>query len=102
MVGSEFKPTLLERKAAMSILAWIVVGIIAGWLAEHIMGRRHGLITNLVVGIIGACIGGVLFTSVLGFRYVEGFNLPSIVVATVGAVILLAIFGGFRDRSRLR
>lgn len=86
----------------MSILAWILVGIIAGWLAEHIMGRRHGLFTNLVVGIVGACIGGVLFTSILGFRYVEGFNLPSIVVATVGAVILLALFGGFESRRRLR
>ena len=86
----------------MSILAWIFVGIIAGWLAEHIVGRRHGLIMNLIVGIVGACIGGVLFSSILGFRYVEGFNLPSIVVATVGAVILLALFGGFQDRSRLR
>jgi uncharacterized membrane protein YeaQ/YmgE (transglycosylase-associated protein family) len=82
----------------MSILAWIAVGIIAGWLAERLTGRRHGLLTNLFVGIIGAFIGGLIFSSLLGFRYDEGFNLPSIVVATVGAVVLLAIFGARRAR----
>ena len=82
----------------MSILAWIVVGIIAGWLAERITGRSHGLLTNLFVGIIGAFLGGFIFSSLLGFRYEEGFSVPSIVVATVGAVLLLAIFGGTRRR----
>ena len=47
------------------------------------MGRNHGLLVNLIVGIIGAFVGGFLFSSLLGFRYAEGFNLPSIVVATV-------------------
>ena len=85
----------------MSILAWIVVGILGGWLAERITGRNHGLLTNLVVGIIGAFIGGFVFSSLLGFRYEEGFNVPSIVVATVGAVILLAVLGGFRTHRPL-
>jgi uncharacterized membrane protein YeaQ/YmgE (transglycosylase-associated protein family) len=85
----------------MSILAWIVVGILAGWLAERITGRNHGLLTNLVVGIVGAFIGGFVFSSLLGFRYEEGFNVPSIVVATVGAIILLAVLGGFRTRRPL-
>jgi uncharacterized membrane protein YeaQ/YmgE (transglycosylase-associated protein family) len=80
----------------MSILAWIVVGVIVGWLAERITGRNHGLLTNLVVGIIGAFVGGFLFTTLLGFRYDEACNLPSIVVATVGAVALLAVTGGLR------
>jgi uncharacterized membrane protein YeaQ/YmgE (transglycosylase-associated protein family) len=82
----------------MSILAWIVVGLIAGWLAERITGRSHGLLTNLFVGIIGAFVGGFLFSSLLGFRYEEGFNLASILVATIGAVALLAVTGGFRTR----
>jgi uncharacterized membrane protein YeaQ/YmgE (transglycosylase-associated protein family) len=82
----------------MSILAWIVVGLIAGWLAERITGRNHGLLTNLFVGIIGAFVGGFLFSSLLGFRYEEGFNLASILVATIGAVALLAVTGGFRTR----
>ncbi len=82
----------------MSVIAWIIVGLIAGWLAERIMGRDHGLITNMVVGLIGSMIGGFVFTTVIGFRYAEGFNLPSILVATAGAVILLAILGGRKER----
>ena len=82
----------------MSIRAWIVVGIIAGWLAERITGRSHGLLTNLFVGIISAFLGGFIFSSLLGFRYEEGFNMPSMVVATVGAVVLLGIFGGTRSQ----
>ncbi len=82
----------------MSIIAWIVVGLIAGWLAEWITGRNQGLLTNLVVGLIGAMVGGFIFSTILGFRYNEGFNIPSILVATAGAVILLAIFGGIRNR----
>ena len=82
----------------MNIIACIVVGILAGWLAERITGRNHGLLTNLIVGIAGAFIGGFLVSSLLGFRYSEGFNLPSIVVATIGAVLLLGILGGFRSR----
>jgi uncharacterized membrane protein YeaQ/YmgE (transglycosylase-associated protein family) len=85
----------------MSILAWIIVGIIAGWLAERITGRNQGLITKLVVGIIGAFIGGFIFSNLLGFRYEEGFNLPSIAVATAGAVVLLAVFGGFQSRRSI-
>jgi uncharacterized membrane protein YeaQ/YmgE (transglycosylase-associated protein family) len=80
----------------MNILSCIIVGIVAGWLAERIMGRDHGLLTNLVVGIVGALIGGFLTTSLLGLRYDEGFNLPSVAIATLGAVIILAIFGGTR------
>ena len=56
---------------------------------------------NLIVGVVGAFIGGIIFSSLLGFRYDEGFNLPSIVVATVGAVVLLAVTGGFRQRRTL-
>lgn len=82
----------------MSIIAWIVVGLIAGWLAEQIMGRNQGLLTNIVVGIVGAMVGGFLFSSILGFRYDAGFNLPSIVVATVGAIVLLAIVGAVQSR----
>ncbi|HEU4378279.1 MAG TPA: GlsB/YeaQ/YmgE family stress response membrane protein [Hyphomicrobiaceae bacterium] len=82
----------------MNIIACIVVGVVAGWLAERITGRNHGLLMNLIVGIIGALIGGFLVSSLLGFHYLEGFNLPSILVATLGAVILLAVFGGLQNR----
>jgi len=89
---------VIELEVAVNIIACLVVGILAGWLAERITGRSHGLLTNLVVGIVGAFTGGFLISSLLGFRYVEGFNLPSIIVATVGAVILLSVFGGFQSR----
>jgi uncharacterized membrane protein YeaQ/YmgE (transglycosylase-associated protein family) len=80
----------------MNVIACVIVGLIAGWLAERIMGRDHGLLMNLIVGIIGAFIGGLLISSLLGLRYDEGFNLASIAVATLGAVVLLTIFGGAR------
>jgi uncharacterized membrane protein YeaQ/YmgE (transglycosylase-associated protein family) len=83
---------------SMNLLACIAVGILAGWLAERITGRDHGLLTNLFVGILGSLIGGVLFTGLMGFRYDDGFNLASIAAATVGAVILLLMFGGIRSR----
>ncbi len=82
----------------MSIIAWIIVGLIAGWIAERIMGRDQGLLTNLIVGVVGAMVGGFIFSSILGFQYNQGLNLASIVVATVGAVVLLAIFGGLQAR----
>lgn len=85
----------------MSIFACIVVGVLAGWLAERITGRNHGLFLNLIVGVIGAFVGGFLISTLLGFRYTEGFNLPSIVVATAGAIVLLAVFGGFQNRRTL-
>jgi uncharacterized membrane protein YeaQ/YmgE (transglycosylase-associated protein family) len=84
----------------VSILAWIVVGLIAGWIAEQITGREHGLLTNLLVGIIGAFVGGFLFSTLLGFEYREGFNIASIVVATVGAVVFLFILSWFRGEQR--
>jgi uncharacterized membrane protein YeaQ/YmgE (transglycosylase-associated protein family) len=85
----------------MSILAWIVVGIIAGWLAEKITGSNHGLLTNLIVGILGAFIGGFLMSNLFGYRYTEGFNFASILVATLGAVVLLFILGLVRGRRTI-
>ncbi|MGJ3264920.1 MAG: GlsB/YeaQ/YmgE family stress response membrane protein [Salinarimonas sp.] len=81
----------------MSIIAWIVVGIIAGFIAEKITGRDHGLLTNLIVGIIGAFVGGFL-ASLLGFEFREGFNIASIVVATIGAIVFLWILGLIKGR----
>ncbi|MEZ4864281.1 MAG: GlsB/YeaQ/YmgE family stress response membrane protein [Caldilineaceae bacterium] len=78
----------------MGILAWIILGAIAGWLAGMITGRGGGLLTNIVVGIVGALIGGFLMNTV-GGAGVTGFNLYSILVAVLGAVVLLVIAGLF-------
>lgn len=78
----------------MGIVAWIVLGAIAGWIASIIMGRNAemGCLANVAVGIIGAFIGGFL-VNLLGGSAIIGFNLNSLVVATLGAVILLFITG---------
>ena len=77
----------------MGILAWIVVGLIAGWLASQVMrGGGYGLIGDIIVGILGALIGGFLAANLLNMpNAVNGINITSILVAFVGAVILLAI-----------
>jgi uncharacterized membrane protein YeaQ/YmgE (transglycosylase-associated protein family) len=80
----------------MSILAWIVLGLIAGWLAGQVMkGGGYGLIGDLVLGIIGAIVGGFLTGVLLGRDMVNGFNIESIVVAFIGAVILVAVSRAF-------
>jgi uncharacterized membrane protein YeaQ/YmgE (transglycosylase-associated protein family) len=79
----------------IGILTAIVVGILAGWIAEHVMHRRHGLMTNLVVGLIGALVGGVL-ASTLGVQF-AGF-WGSLIVSALGAIVLLAVLNMVRRR----
>lgn len=81
----------------MTVLAWIIVGVTAGWIAANIAERHHDLLTNSAVGIAGALMGGFLGSTIFGFRYAAGFNMPSVVVATIGAVVLLAIFAMYRN-----
>lgn len=83
----------------MGILSWIILGGIAGWLASMIMktDQSMGIGANIIVGIIGAMIGGFVF-SIFGGNDVTGFNLYSLLVAVVGSVILLAIVKAFRGR----
>ena len=78
-------------------IAWIVIGIIAGWLAEQIMGRNHGLLTNLIVGIVGALIGGFLYNTLGGDA--GGNWIIGIIVATLGAIILLFLLGLVKRRA---
>jgi uncharacterized membrane protein YeaQ/YmgE (transglycosylase-associated protein family) len=84
----------------MSILSWLVVGLIAGFLASRVMrGGGYGLIGDIVVGVVGALIGGWLATTLLHMpNPVNGINLGTIIVAFIGAVILLGILRLFRRR----
>ncbi|HYD71809.1 MAG TPA: GlsB/YeaQ/YmgE family stress response membrane protein [Candidatus Binatia bacterium] len=82
----------------VGILGAIIIGIVAGWIAEQIMGRSHGLLTNLIVGVVGALLGGFL-AGALGFEF-AGF-WGSLLVATIGAIVLLAILGMFRRRPTI-
>lgn len=81
----------------MSILAWIILGGIAGWIASMVMktDASMGIFANILVGIVGAFIGGFLF-SVLGGSGLTGFNLYSLLVATLGSVVLLWIVSAVR------
>ncbi len=81
----------------MGIIGWIIVGIIAGWIAEQVTGRRHGLITNLIVGIIGAFIGGWL-ANTLNIQFLDSALFNNLIIATLGAIILLLLFGLIRRR----
>ncbi|MDP3495329.1 MAG: GlsB/YeaQ/YmgE family stress response membrane protein [Hyphomonadaceae bacterium] len=79
----------------VSIVAAVVIGVLAGWIAEQVMGRKHGLITNLVVGVVGAFLGAVIANALnIGFAGFWG----SLLVSTVGAILLLALVGMFRGR----
>lgn len=86
----------------MGILLWIILGGIAGWLASIVMKTNEsmGLLANIVVGIIGAFIGGYVF-NMLGGGDVNGFNLYSLLVATIGAIILLGIVRLFTRRKEV-
>lgn len=84
----------------LDIILWIIFGALAGWIASIIMqtNEEQGGIGNIVVGIIGAFIGGFLVRALTG-QDVQGFNFISLLVAILGAVILLAIVKAFRRGS---
>ena len=84
----------------MNILLWIVLGALAGWLAGLIMGgERRGWLGNILVGVLGAALGGVV-ASLLGFGGVDGFNLYSLLVALGGSCLLLWIYGMLQHRTQ--
>ncbi len=85
----------------MEIIAFLVLGGIAGWIASLIMGTdaSQGIVLNVVIGIVGAVIGGALF-NFFGAAGVTGLNLYSLLVATLGAVVLLFLVGIFRSSTR--
>lgn len=77
----------------MGILTWLVVGIVAGWLAGVVMkGKGFGLIGNMIIGVVGALVGGWLAGALFNIsNAVSGFNLGTIIVAFLGAVVVLYI-----------
>lgn len=76
----------------MSILAWIVLGLIAGFIASQVVNKSgEGLILDIVLGIVGAFVGGYLFT-LFGAAPVTGLNLYSMLVAVVGSVVVLVLY----------
>src|SRR3989304_3226906 len=81
-----------NEEKTMSILTWIILGLIVGFLASRFMGTGgYGLLGDIVVGIVGAFVGGWLATQFLGID-VTGVNLTSIAIGVVGAVILIVVY----------
>ncbi len=76
----------------MGILATIIVGLIAGFLAHLLMKTRTGILADLILGVIGGFVGGFLSSLLLGGNLMSGVNLTSIIVALIGAVIVIAIY----------
>lgn len=75
----------------MSIIGWLVLGLISGFVASKIVNKSgQGLLLDIVLGIVGAVVGGFLFT-LIGARGVDGFNLWSMFVATLGAIVVLVV-----------
>ncbi len=88
----------------MGLLSWIVVGAIAGWLSGQVMkGRGFGLLGDIIVGVVGGLIGGFLAEMLLNVpNAVNGINLTSILVAFLGAILLLFVARSFQGRGRRR
>ena len=88
----------------MGILSWIIVGLIAGALAKWIMPGRDpgGILVTMVIGILGAVIGGFLVGLVVGGDTITGVNVTTILVAVLGAIVLLALYRMFAGRGSTR
>jgi uncharacterized membrane protein YeaQ/YmgE (transglycosylase-associated protein family) len=83
----------------MSIIAWLILGLIAGFIASKIVNKTGaGAIMDIVLGIVGAVVGGFLF-STLGARGVTGLNIYSLVVAIIGAVVVLLVYHAIARRT---
>ena len=83
----------------MGILAWVVLGLVAGWLASQFMkGGGYGLIGDIVLGIVGALVGGFLSSTLLGLD-VSGFNVLSVLIAFLGACLVIFVARMFTGRT---
>ena len=83
----------------MSIIGWIILGLISGFIASKIVNKTGaGVVLDIVLGIVGAFVGGFIFTK-LGATGITGFNLYSMIVAIIGAIIVLVIYHAVAGRK---
>ena len=85
----------------MSIIGWLILGLIAGFIASKIVNKSgEGLLLDIILGIVGAVIGGFLF-SLIGAAPVTGLNIYSMVVAIIGAIVVLLVYHAIVGRRRI-
>ncbi len=86
----------------MGVFSWLVVGAIAGWLAGLLVkgDESYGVIGHIVLGIVGAIVGGFIAGALTGGDYITGINPTTIVVAVIGAVIAVVAWNAIRGRTR--
>jgi uncharacterized membrane protein YeaQ/YmgE (transglycosylase-associated protein family) len=86
----------------MSLVGWIIFGLITGFVGSRVVNRRgEGCLLNIVLGIVGACVGGFIFTSI-GGQGITGFDIYSMFVAIIGAIVVLLLFHALTGRRGLR
>ncbi len=85
----------------MSIIGWLILGLIAGFIASKIVNKSgEGLLLDIILGIVGAVVGGFLF-SLIGAAPVTGLNIYSMVVAVIGAIVVLLVYHAIVGRRRI-
>jgi uncharacterized membrane protein YeaQ/YmgE (transglycosylase-associated protein family) len=85
--------------AVLALVPWLVLGLIAGWVADKLMGDRFGLVGDLLIGLAGSVIGTALYTLLTGHRPGGPFGITHLIVAIIGAVLLLAVLGALGRRT---
>ena len=88
----------------LNFIVWLIVGAVIGWVASQLMLQREGLLLNIVVGIVGAFLAGLVLTPLLGIGTINqgNFSLPALIVSLVGAIALLAVVSIFRRGTARR
>jgi uncharacterized membrane protein YeaQ/YmgE (transglycosylase-associated protein family) len=94
------RPPDAERNKTMGIIAWIVVGAIAGFIATRMLGMMDGIVTTILLGIVGAVVGGLLAGIFLNLNQPTGINLVTIIVSVIGAVIVVYVANMIEVRRR--
>jgi uncharacterized membrane protein YeaQ/YmgE (transglycosylase-associated protein family) len=94
------KKGVLQGENKMSLLAWILLGLIAGFIGSKLVNRTgEGVLLDIILGIVGAIVGGYVFT-LLGAHGVTGLNIYSLIVAVIGSVVVLMIYHALRGGAR--
>jgi uncharacterized membrane protein YeaQ/YmgE (transglycosylase-associated protein family) len=88
----------------VNFIVWLIVGAVIGYVATSLMGRREGLLLNIIVGIVGAFVAGIVLTPYFGIGTINqnDFSLPALMVSLLGAVILLAVVNLLTRRRAFR